>query len=56
MFKETVKLNYKQGINIFSDEYARAWRVAGKALRSGVKDLLKEYSKEEVLEMLKKNL
>jgi hypothetical protein len=56
MFTETIKKNYKDKVDIFSDDYARAWRVAGKALKDGVKDLLKEYSKEEVLEMLKKNL
>lgn len=56
MFKEVVKLNYKNGLDIFSDDYERAWSVAGKALKDGIKDLLKEYSKEEVLEMIKKNL
>jgi hypothetical protein len=56
MFTETVKKNYNDGVDIFSDEYSRAWRVAGKALKDGVKDLLKTNSKEEVLEMIKKNL
>ena len=56
MFLETIKKNYKDGCDIFSDKYWKSLSTGTRLLRNEISEMKKTKTKEEIIEILNKNL